>query len=130
MIAQGDFLKVLLADTKQRQTIFRELFKTENYQKLEELLKREAGVLKKQQDEIKRSINQYISGIQCEEDNLLILEVEKAKQADRMLTSEVLDLVKTLVEQDEQVYSKLDNEQKQIEEALEKVKELCEEVDE
>ena len=28
MIAQGDFLKLLLADTKERQAIFRELFQT------------------------------------------------------------------------------------------------------
>lgn len=121
MIAQGDFLKVLLADTKQRQTIFRELFKTENYQKLEEVLKKEAIHLKKQQDEIKRSINQYINGIQCDENNLLILEVEKAKQPNGMLTSDVLELVKKLVEQDEQGYAKLDDEQKYIESELEKV---------
>lgn len=121
MIAQGDFLKVLLADTKQRQTIFRELFKTENYQKLEEVLKKEAIHLKKQQDEIKRSINQYINGIQCDENNLLILEVEKAKQPNGILTSDVLELVKKLVEQDEQGYAKLDDEQKYIESELEKV---------
>ena len=38
MLAQGDFLKLLLADTKDRINIFRELFKTAYYQKLQFLL--------------------------------------------------------------------------------------------
>ena len=36
MIAQGDFQKLLLADTKERQGIFREIFKTGGYQILQE----------------------------------------------------------------------------------------------
>lgn len=39
MIAQGDFLKLLLAPTDERIKIFRKLFKTELYQKLQEALK-------------------------------------------------------------------------------------------
>lgn len=41
MIAQGDFQKLLLADTKERQGIFREIFKTGGYQILQEKLKAE-----------------------------------------------------------------------------------------
>ncbi len=39
MIAQGDFLKLLLAPTDERIKIFRKLFKTELFQKLQEALK-------------------------------------------------------------------------------------------
>lgn len=39
MIAQGDFLKLLLAPTDERIRIFRKLFKTGHYQKLQEALK-------------------------------------------------------------------------------------------
>ena len=45
MIAQGDFLKLLLADTKERQGIFREIFKTGYYQTLQDKLKAESGSL-------------------------------------------------------------------------------------
>ncbi len=36
MIAQGDFLRLLLADTKSRQEIFREIFKTRSYMVFQE----------------------------------------------------------------------------------------------
>ena len=59
MIAQGDFLKLLLADTKERQGIFREIFKTGYYQILQEKLKSESGKLRMNwnlQEEVRISI--------------------------------------------------------------------------
>ena len=46
MIAQGDFLKLLLASTGERQNIFRQIFKTQLYQDLQEKLKAESAQLK------------------------------------------------------------------------------------
>ena len=46
MIAQGDFLKLLLASTDDRKRIFRQIFQTERYQLLQERLKDEAGRLR------------------------------------------------------------------------------------
>lgn len=117
MIAQGDFLKVLLAETKERQAIFRELFKTEKYERLEEELKKNSINLKHQLDEINRSIKQYISGIQCDRDNTLILEVEKAKN-NQLLTTESLELIETLISQDTELYAALIDEHKRIESEL------------
>ena len=45
MIAQGDFLKLLHASTKERIDIFRRLFGTETYAALQERLRQEAGAL-------------------------------------------------------------------------------------
>ncbi len=39
MIAQGDFLKLLLAGTKERKDIFRNIFKTDNYNTFQEVLR-------------------------------------------------------------------------------------------
>ena len=39
MIAQGDFLKLLLASTDERKKIFQKLFKTQSYYVLQEKLK-------------------------------------------------------------------------------------------
>ena len=121
MIAQGDFSKVLHADTDKRKEIFRELFKTANYQKSEFMLSEEAKELGKQRGNIKRSIEQYISGIQCDETNVLHLEVEKAKADQIPTTAEVLELVNTIIEQDEGKYLILQEQQIQIEDKLEKI---------
>ena len=47
MIAQGDFRKLLQADTKSRQEIFREIFKTRYYMVFQEKMKSEAGGLQR-----------------------------------------------------------------------------------
>ncbi|MBR5497102.1 MAG: SMC family ATPase [Clostridia bacterium] len=118
MIAQGDFLKLLLADTKDRQKIFREIFKTGNYQILQEKLKNESGALGRKFDEAKLSVNQYINGILCSEDDVLFLEVEKAKDG-RMMISDVVELLSELIEKDaekaQQIQQKIDETEKQIE---------------
>ena len=58
MIAQGDFLKLLLADTKERQGIFREIFKTGYYQELQDRLKAESGSLGRQCEAAGSSVKQ------------------------------------------------------------------------
>ena len=100
MIAQGDFLKLLLADTKNRQAIFREIFKTGYYQTFQERLKAETSAIEKSREAAKASVRQYIGGILCREDSPLSGMVAAAKD-DRMLTGEVLELLETLVQQDE-----------------------------
>lgn len=100
MIAQGDFLKLLVASTKERQEIFRQIFQTKRYETLQYRLKSEAGGLETRYNEIKRSIAQYIDGIACETDDVLSVDVNAAKNG--QLTMEaVLDLLTKLTEQDE-----------------------------
>ncbi len=52
MIAQGSFLKLLTGETKDRQGILRNLFKTENYRKLQEKLKDEVRNNRSENDRI------------------------------------------------------------------------------
>ena len=63
MIAQGDFLKLLLAGTEERGKIFRKIFNTGNYLDFQKELKRRLLDTKKEYDELKRSIGQYAEGI-------------------------------------------------------------------
>ncbi len=120
MIAQGDFLKLLLADTKDRQKIFREIFKTSNYQLLQDRLKSESGVLGKKFEEAKLSVNQYINGILCNEDDVLFLEVEKAKSG-RMMIADVIGLLSTLTEKDSENLRKIQEAIGETENLIEKL---------
>ena len=56
MIAQGDFLKLLLAKTEERRKIFSSIFRTGRYAKLEERLKEEARLQRSAYDELKQKI--------------------------------------------------------------------------
>lgn len=61
MIAQGDFLKLLLAETKERQAIFREIFRTGKYLDLQEKMKAEYGILRSQYDAAEASLYDAIA---------------------------------------------------------------------
>ncbi len=101
MIAQGDFLKLLLASTEERKKIFRQIFKTQRYQELQDRLKQEAGALQGQCVSAEDSIRQYIEGILCDENDVLSIEVKKAREG-MLPIAEVVAVLRTLLEQDEQ----------------------------
>ncbi len=99
MIAQGEFLKLLLAETRDRQTIFRSIFQTQIYSIFQERVFEDVKIISKEREAAKNSVQQYISGIMCGEDSPLSIEVEKAKKGE-MLTEEVEDLIDRLVGDD------------------------------
>ena len=96
MIAQGDFLKLLLADTKSRQEIFREIFKTRYYMVLQERLKGESGRLQRSCEAEQASAQQYIGGVQGDDPRLTL-----AKQG-ALPFGETLELMEQLIAADEQ----------------------------
>ncbi len=80
MIAQGDFLKLLLADTKERQKIFRNIFHTNLYVELQDQLSKQANKVKYQWDDVRDSIRQYVDGILCAETSDHFDTVRQAKE--------------------------------------------------
>lgn len=67
MIAQGEFSRLLLSSTDDRKKIFRKIFRTERYQRLQDALKEKAGELKTSYDNAAKSLNQYLSGVAYKE---------------------------------------------------------------
>lgn len=101
MIAQGDFLKLLLAPTKDRIEIFRHIFKTKLYSDLQNKLKQEASSLDNNCSKIRQSITQYISGINCDESSLHCVQVSKAKNSELPIDECIL-LLENLLAEDSQ----------------------------
>lgn len=87
MIAQGEFLKLLLADTKKRSEIFREIFGTKKYQALQDALKSRSGKLHDEYNEISRSIGQYLEGVRCPKEHVHFEEFEKLKEEKEFVSS-------------------------------------------
>ena len=100
MLAQGDFMRLLFADTKQRQEIFRELFRTKYYQTLQNRIKSDTKNVYGACMDAKKSIHQYIADIRCEESSIYAPQVEQAK-ADKMSIEKVMELLGLLTEADE-----------------------------
>lgn len=67
MIAQGEFLQLLLADSRERGEIFRRVFGTELYQAVQRLLKDREREARRRCESSEQSILQYIAGIACSE---------------------------------------------------------------
>lgn len=66
MLAQGDFLKLLLASTEDRKKIFRQIFKTKKFQVLQEKLKEKALFLEQQCKGFRQGIQQAIANVVCD----------------------------------------------------------------
>lgn len=117
MIAQGEFLKLLLASTDERQKIFREIFQTKYYRVLQDKLKAQTSALKSDCEKLSHSVKQYIDGIVCEEADVLEIELDKAK-ADRLPMADTMSLLETIIEQDNHKQEKLKNEMDKLEAEL------------
>ena len=120
MIAQGDFLKLLLADTRERQAIFREIFQTGYYQTLQERLKQESGRLREACEAARASVAQYISGIRWEDE--AVPEETRRQARDGTLPIErVMKLAQMQLERDAEAEAALQQELQQLDGRLEAV---------
>ncbi len=117
MIAQGDFLRLLLADTATRQEIFREIFKTRYYMLFQERLKGEAGALQRDCQAAYASVRQYVREIDCSGDDPLRTRLQAA-QEDKLPLGETAELLAQLLQQDRQEEARLLQAQNRVEAQL------------
>jgi len=117
MIAQGDFMKLLLAGTEDRIEIFRQIFKTRQYQTLQDKLRDESNRLKKEYDDLKLSIIQKIGILSCKDGHERSDDLERAKKGD-LPFPETMELVEEIIEDDGREREGLDRTLKETEERL------------
>lgn len=118
MIAQGDFLKLLLAPTEDRKKIFRQIFKTELFEDLQEELKRKSGNLNEECNLLMSNLKLYIDSIQVDENDVLGNQVLKAKSGE-MPIKEVLSTAQKLIVRDKAIKEDTQKKQNNIEKELE-----------
>lgn len=115
MIAQGDFMKLILADTRERQAIFREIFKTGYYRTLQEKLREESGRLRSLCEGEKAGIAQYVDGIRWP---------EPEKAAGELPVEEVCSLLEKVLEEDLLAEREAERRDAELGRELEQVKSL------
>ena len=120
MISQGDFRKLLQADTKERQKIFRDIFGTGLFVTLQNQLKEKTADVRDQKDQASRSIQQYVGGMVCDADAPLSVDVRKAR-AGQLPIAQVMELFETLLQTDRDAQTRLDASLAELEIQLDKL---------
>ncbi|MDC7290437.1 AAA family ATPase [Blautia schinkii] len=125
MIAQGDFQKLLIAGTAERGEIFRRIFHTGLYQDIQNKLKDAVKERWKEYDEIRRSINQYLSGAVCTDEPDLALELEALKKAKfEGKVERGLELLESIIERDKVSIGALEEKGKELEKKIQEEDQL------
>lgn len=106
MIAQGDFLKLLLASTEERMKIFRQIFNTGNYEILQQQINADFRKLWGECEDLKKSISQYVNGTICLPEHGLYEKWLTAKEG-KLPMEELMPLLEALWRDEEKEKKKL-----------------------
>ena len=121
MIAQGDFRKVLLADTKTRREIFRYLFRTERYDELQRRLNAEVTRINREQQDLELLVRQLLTELSVDPEDPLLARAAAA-QNNELPTHEVFSLLEALLSADEAREKDAARELSEVEAALERLR--------
>lgn len=102
MLAQGDFQKLLRSDTASRNEIFRRLFHTDLYERLQDRLSFEERRRKNAYQDLKKSIQQYLDGVDCSgetPEEIQFLALKKSGYDGQVVRS--LELLQKILEENE-----------------------------
>lgn len=117
MIAQGEFLKLLLARIEDRQEILRQIFKTEPYKRLQDRIAEDVKDLRNGVREAELGLRQYAEGISAAPEDPLSGEAERARNGELPI-AEVSELLEKLIARDEVLAEELKTKSARIETEL------------
>ncbi|MBQ2815567.1 MAG: SMC family ATPase [Clostridia bacterium] len=101
MIAQGDFLRLLLAGTTERSAVFRRIFKTDGYGKLQEMLKIKFRDVNNELSELNRGTRQTVEGIKLAADSPFLSEFEQLKASEVIQSDMAIMLISRILVEDQ-----------------------------
>lgn len=118
MIAQGEFRKVLNADPQERTKILQQIFMTQGYRRMGEILKDRISESKRELEDTQRSLVQYFGGAECGpeseySDRMEELKGEAASVGWSGDTQEMAELLAKLTEEDAALAADLEEKETQ-----------------
>ena len=116
MLAQGEFLKLLNAETKEREDIFRKIFETDNYKNFQNAMSEKTKTLYGKYEDKKKSVSQYINQIVCDENS----ELFGLKSGNNAIfsTENILKLLKEQNDNDKKDSDKITEEKNALQKTL------------
>ena len=119
MLAQGEFLKLLYADSVERAGILRRIFGTEHYEALQKNLK--TVMLRKKADceDLEKSMLQLLAGIQVEEQETYSIRIQEWQFAPSMHSiTELMEWLKQLIRLQETWQAEKNTKKEELEKQL------------
>ncbi len=113
MIAQGDFLKILLEETKERRAHFREIFRTHICQEFQDRLKAAAKDVENERKTQQNSVLIHLKRIAFPANDPLEAEAEKARNGE-LLTEQAVEVIGRILEQDRPMLKALEEEELEL----------------
>ena len=108
MLAQGEFRKLLTADTESREIIFRKLFGTEVYESVQDQLAEESRRLERENTKVKAQIAAFANQAVFPEGSDAAEEFAEKKSAGGLLGEWLRDTLKTQLQSDKPKHNELD----------------------
>ena len=118
MIAQGDFLKLLLAKTEERKVIFRQIFKTQSFEKIQIQLKEDSKKLYGKWMDLNKEVLAYARNMECRLYHDRWAEVQLGKVGN-LPPEKIIELLTILIEEDQSIVQKLQENSNRHKESLE-----------
>ena len=122
MIAQGDFLRLLLAPTAERSAVFRKIFRTENYGKLQDGIKSKFREINAELSELNRGLKQSASNVKTADGSMHKAELDVLCAAEITPTDEVISLIDRINKSDKVLLESVDNQIAETERSLTDIK--------
>lgn len=127
MIAQGDFLKLLLASTEERKEIFRHIFKTQNYEILQERIREAFNSLEKERQSLELDIRHHLEEIRWPDGWEIIQDPMEQLEALMEEQERNYHALKELQEQSEAQLTELERDMERFKGSLQAYRQLTEE---
>lgn len=124
MIAQGDFLKLLHAPSKERKLIFSKIFHTKIYWQLQEKLKEEARKQYYQIEEQLRMFRQEASAVECPEDSKYYGSWKEKKDSPEFSAEEMMEVLGRILEENKEALGQVEYKRKEAKDHLEEIEEI------
>lgn len=118
MIAQGEFRKLLNANTDEKMKLFRKLFNTLSYDRLASMLKDMNKAVDEEYENSMRDIRFLVNNISCGFDEALALKADELKETESTDTDRISEFLMKIADSAEARQTAIDDELKLAEEKL------------
>lgn len=117
MIPQGEFRELLLADSEKREVIFRKIFGTYEFERIQDLLEKKAKALSSEIGKLEEQRKANIKNINPGEDEILLRLIN----SDSLNVSEIINKTELNIKKDEKEEEELEAKKDKIEQNIEKL---------